>query len=101
KTFIEERPMDGGGMGKVDVDDAVTALLEFENGAVGTVEATRFAQGRKNGQSWEINGENGSIKFDLERMNELQVYWANEDPRETRGWHNVLVSESYHPYWEN
>jgi len=101
KTFIEERPDGKGGMGKVDVDDAVTALLEFENGAMGTIEATRYAHGRKNGQTWEINGENGSIRFDLERLNELQVYWAHEEPKETRGFHNVLVSESYHPYWSN
>jgi len=101
KTFIEERPDGSGGRGKVDVDDAVTSLLEFENGAMGTIEASRFAQGNKNGQRWEINGEKGSIRFDLERMNELQVFWADEDPRETRGFHNVLVSESYHPFWEN
>jgi predicted dehydrogenase len=101
KTFIEERPDGKGGMGKVDVDDAVVSLLEFENGALGTVEATRYAHGRKNGQTWEINGENGSISFNLERLNELQVYWAHEEPKETRGFHNVLVSESYHPYWEN
>lgn len=102
KTFVEDRPLpDGSGRGKVDVDDAITSLLEFENGALGTIEATRFAHGNKNGQRWEINGEKGSIRFDLERMNELQVFWADEAPRETRGFHNVLVSESYHPFWEN
>lgn len=102
KTFIEERPLpEGGGMGKVDVDDAFISLLEFENGAIGTVEASRFCQGRKNYNCIEINGENGTIQFNLERMNELNVFWANEDPKETRGFHNVLVTESYHPYWEN
>lgn len=103
KTFIEERPLgDGSGRtGKVDVDDAFVSLLEFENGAIGTVEASRFAHGRKNGQSWEINGENGSIRFNLERLNELEVYWAKDEPKETRGFHNVLISEGYHPYWEN
>jgi predicted dehydrogenase len=102
KTFIEERPLpDGSGTGKVDVDDAFISLFEFENGAIGTFEATRFAQGHKNSNVWEINGENGSIRFNLERMNELEVYWANEEPRESRGFHSVLISESYHPYWTN
>jgi predicted dehydrogenase len=101
KTFIEDRPLPEGGRGKVDVDDAVTALFEFENGALGTIEATRFAHGNKNGQHWEINGEKGSIRFNLERMNELEVFWADEEPKESRGFHNVLVTESYHPFWEN
>lgn len=102
KTFVEERPLpDGSGMGKVDVDDAFISLMEFENGAIGTVEASRFCQGRKNYNCIEINGEKGTIRFNLERFNELDVFWANEDPRETRGFHNVLVTESYHPYWEN
>jgi len=102
KTFIEDRPMpDGNGRGVVDVDDAVVSLFEFENGALGTIEATRFAQGRKNYNSFEINGEKGSIRFNLERINELDVQWAGEEPKETRGFHNVLVSESFHPYWEN
>ncbi len=103
RTFIEERPLgDGSGkMGKVDVDDAFVSLFEFENGALGTLEASRFCQGRKNFNSLEINGENGSITFNLERMNEMNVYWAHEEPKETRGFHTVNVSESYHPYWEN
>jgi predicted dehydrogenase len=102
KTFIEERPLpDGSGTAKVDVDDAVVALFEFENGALGTVEASRFCHGHKNYEILEINGENGSIKFNLERLNELDVFWAGEDPKETQGFHNALISEAYHPYWEN
>lgn len=102
KTFIDERPLpDGSGRGKVDVDDAFVSLLEFENGAIGTVEATRFAQGRKNYEVLEINGEKGSIRFNMETMNELEVYWANEEPRETRGFHQVQITEGYHPYMEN
>jgi predicted dehydrogenase len=102
KTFIDERPLpDGSGMGKVDVDDAFVSLFEFENGALGTLEATRFAAGRKNHEVIEINAENGSVRFNMERMNELEVYWAGENPKETRGFHNVSVTESYHPYWEN
>jgi len=102
KTFIEDRPLpDGKGRGKVDVDDAFVTLFEFENGALGTLESTRFAHGHKNSHVWEINAEHGSIRFNLERMNELDVFWANEDPKETRGFHNALITESFHPYWEN
>ena len=102
RTFIPERPYaDGSGMGKVDVDDAFAAVLSFENGALGTVEASRFAAGRKNANNLEINGEKGSIRFNLERMNELEVFWVDDEPKETRGFHNVLVSEPYHPWLEN
>ena len=86
-------------MGKVDVDDAFVAVVEFENGAIGTLEATRFAAGRKNYNCFEINGEKGSIRFNLERMNELQVFWVDEQPKETQGFHDVLVTEGYHPFW--
>jgi len=102
RTFITSRPLpDGSGMGTVDVDDAFAAVVEFENGALGTLEATRFAAGSKNRQSWEVNGEKGSIRFNLERLNELEVFWVGEEPRETQGFHNVLVTEGYHPWWEH
>ncbi|MEZ4658232.1 MAG: Gfo/Idh/MocA family oxidoreductase [Caldilineaceae bacterium] len=101
KPFIKERPRDDGTMGTVDVDDAFVAAVEFENGAIGTLEATRFAGGRKNGNRFEINGEKGSISFNLERMNEMEVYWVGEEPKETQGFKNVLVSEPFHPWWEN
>ena len=101
RTFIPERPVPGGGMAKVDVDDAFVAAVEFENGAIGTLEATRFAAGRKNYEVLEINGEKGSIHFNLEDMNRLQVFWVDDEPRETQGFHNVLVTEAYHPWWEN
>ncbi|HMN27876.1 MAG TPA: Gfo/Idh/MocA family oxidoreductase, partial [Caldilineaceae bacterium] len=100
-TFIKERPRGDGTMGTVDVDDAFAAVVEFENGALGTLEASRFAAGRKNGQRIEINAEKGSLVFNLERLNELEVFWIGDEPKETRGFHNVLVSESYHPWWEN
>lgn len=100
-TFIQERDRDEGGTGIVDVDDAFAAAMEFENGAIGTLEASRFAAGRKNANNFEINGEKGSVRFNLERMNELEVFWVGEDPKETEGWHQVNVSESYHPWWEN
>jgi predicted dehydrogenase len=55
-----------------EVHDAGEAAVAFEKGAVGTSEATRFATGRKNALQWEINGSNGSLAFDLERLNELR-----------------------------
>ena len=100
KTFITDRSGDGG-KGTVDVDDAFVAAVEFDNGAIGTLEASRFAAGRKNHQVLEINGEKGSIRFNLERMNELEVFWIDDAPKETQGFHNVLVTEAYHPFWEN
>ena len=84
------------------VDDAFEAVVEFEGGAVGTIEASRFAPGRKNAFSWEINGSKGSIAFDLERLNELQVHLRDSQPGErAQGFRTVLVSEADHPFWEH
>lgn len=102
RTFIDERPLpDGKGTGKVKVDDAFVATVEFDNGAIGTLEATRFAAGRKNYLTMEINAEKASIRFNLERLNELEVFWVDEEPRETQGFHQTLVTEAYHPWWSN
>ena len=101
QTFIKERPGPDGQMRPVDVDDAFVATFEFENGAIGTVEATRFAGGRKNYNCFEINGEKGSLRFNLERMNELEAFWVGQEPKEAQGFHDVLVSEGYHPFWSN
>ncbi|MBK9179414.1 MAG: Gfo/Idh/MocA family oxidoreductase [Acidimicrobiales bacterium] len=93
-TFVSERPG-----GTVDVDDAFEATVEFENGAIGTYEATRCAPGRKNSMRWEINGTRGTIAFDQERMNELQVHLAGSAPGgRAQGFRTVIVSEAYHPY---
>jgi predicted dehydrogenase len=78
-----------------DVDDAVEAVMRFESGAVGTMEASRFCPGRKNHFTWEINGSKGSLSFDLERLNELQYSEGNA------GFRTVLVSEADHPFWEH
>jgi predicted dehydrogenase len=101
KTFIKDRFAGDGKREKVTVDDAFVATVEFENGAIGTLESTRFAPGRKNYNCLEINAEHGSVRFNLERFNELDVFWKDSQPRETQGWTNVLVSESYHPWWKN
>ncbi len=78
-----------------------SSIVEFENGAIGTIESTRFAAGRKNYNCLEINGEKGSILFNLERFNELEVFWVDDKPKETQGFHNVLVTEGYHPWISN
>jgi predicted dehydrogenase len=108
ETFIKQRPIlagttgglgaaGGAEMGEVTVDDAALFLARFANGAVGTFEVTRFANGRRNYNSFEINGSKGSIVFNLERMNELNVLF-NDDPPEVQGFRNVLVTEGAHKY---
>jgi predicted dehydrogenase len=99
KTFIKTRPLPDNPRikGRVTVDDASTTLVRFKNGAIGTIEATRMAPGRKNYNRFEINGSRGSIAFDLERMNELEVYFES-DPANVRGFRRILVTESSHPY---
>jgi len=108
ETFIKERPLleeTGAGlgakgtkkMGKVTVDDAVSWIGRFKNGAIANLEATRFAQGRKNHITLEINGSKGSLYFDFEDMNRLKFYNA-EDPADTRGFRDILVTESTQPY---
>ena len=82
-----------------EVDDAVESTLRFANGAVGTLEATRLALGRRNAFQWEVNGTKGSLAFDMERLNELQVF--DEDGDRARGFKTVLVSETSHPFWEH
>ena len=98
ETFVKERPLeDGRGTGAVDVDDAALALLRFENGAIGSVEGSRFCPGRKIWNRFEINGSRGSLAFDLERMNELEVY-REEGP--DSGFRTILATDPAHPYVE-
>ncbi len=102
ETFIPERKGAEGKTEKVLVDDAFQAIVEYDNGAVGTLEASRFCPGRKNYNTFEINAEHGSIRFNLEEFNELEVFWKHGPvDRQTMGFTKVLVSESYHPFWSN
>lgn len=97
KTFITERPLpeDKSQKGIVDVDDAAALLCKFENGAMGTIEASRFATGRKNYNRFEINGSKGSLAFDLERMNELELYL---EEGANSGFRTINVTDPAHPY---
>ena len=99
KTFITKRPLPDNPKktGRVTVDDASTALVRFKNGAIGTIEASRMAPGRKNYNRFEINGSLGSVAFDLERMNELEVYFEKDKPL-LRGFRRILVTEAGHPF---
>ena len=109
RTFIDERPLVGethlleatksAERGKVTVDDAALFLANFDNGAVGTFEATRFASGRKNGMAIEVNGEKASLRFEFESMNELWVHDHTVDGKDA-GFRRVMVTESDHPYVE-
>jgi predicted dehydrogenase len=109
-TWIKERPIQSGSVDKlgtvkslgnekkeaVDVDDEITTLLRFENGAVGSIEATRNAWGRNNFLTFEIHGEKGSICFNYERRDELQVCFS-DDPDDRRGFRTIYTGPA-HPY---
>jgi predicted dehydrogenase len=97
KTFIGERPLpdDSGRRGKVDVDDSAQALVKFANGAVGYYEGSRFAPGRKNYNRFEINGSKGSIVWDLEQMNDLELYLESGA---LSGFSKISVTDAKHPY---
>lgn len=109
-NFITERPVaDAGGptafsaktaqkdMGEVTVEDAAFMVVQFENGSLGSFEATRFAPGRKNYNYFEIYGSKGSCAFNFERMNELQVF-SREDPSHAQGFKTILATEAVHSY---
>jgi predicted dehydrogenase len=73
----------------------------FANGAIGTLEASRFAPGRKNHNTFEINGSKGSLVFDLENLNNLRFY-STEDRPDAQGFHEIIaVSKGKHPYADN
>jgi predicted dehydrogenase len=101
-TFVGERPLPGaagheGRSGPVTVDDAALFTARLGSGALASFEATRFASGRKNALRMEINGDRGSLAFDLERLNELRFY-DQEDDAMTAGFRRILVTEPGHPY---
>jgi predicted dehydrogenase len=88
----------GEDLGPVTVDDTVLFLARFSGGAVATFEAARQATGNQNRNGFEINGTHGSLKFDFERMNELQYYDARL-PRAVQGWSTIMCTHGAdHPY---
>lgn len=117
KTFIKERTvLEGGASGEISgrgaktkktkkakstVDDAVVFTAELKGGAIATFEATRLSTGDKNGNKLEVHGEKGAIKFNFERMAELEWY-DNTLPEKEQGWSTINVSNGGcgHPYAE-
>ncbi|WP_327179863.1 Gfo/Idh/MocA family oxidoreductase [Streptomyces sp. NBC_01335] len=110
ETFVRRRPLPAGptsglaagavaGTGEVTVDDAAVFTGRFASGALASFEATRYATGRKNALRIELNGERGSLAFDLERLNELAFHDGTE-PGTHAGFRRILVTEPDHPYVE-
>lgn len=110
ETFVKQRPLQAQAsgaeglnaqateeMGEVTVDDATAFIGKFGNGAMGVFEATRFAYGRRNFNTFEINGSKGSVAFNFERMNELE-YFNAEDPTDRQGFRTINVNENDQPY---
>jgi predicted dehydrogenase len=88
-------------MGDVTVDDTVLFLARFSGGAVASFEAARQATGNQNRNTFEINGTKGALKFDFERMNELEYYDATL-PRAVQGWSTIMCTHGDdHPYVAN
>ncbi|MFE0170942.1 Gfo/Idh/MocA family protein [Streptomyces sp. NPDC059002] len=113
ETFVRERPLveaaagvssgltasGGTRLGTVTVDDAAVFTGRFPSGALASFEATRFATGRKNALRLELNGSEGSLAFDLERLNELSFH-DHTEPAASAGFRRILVTEPDHPYLE-
>ena len=108
RTFVDERPVPGESGGGLDgdgsehaerrpvtVDDAFQATVEFDGGAMGRFEASRFATGHKNDHTIAVHGSGGSLRFSLERLNELEVLTGDD-----RGYQTVLVTDPEDPYYE-
>jgi predicted dehydrogenase len=96
RTFVDERETENGETRPVTVDDAFSAQAAYEGGAMGTFEASRFATGHKNDHTIEVHGSEGSLKFALERLNELE--YKSSD---SRGYETILVTDESDPYVEH
>jgi predicted dehydrogenase len=113
-TFIKKRPIAGRmvegltagatrgpqKMGTVDVDDAVLFLARLKSGAIGTFEATRFATGHHNGNTLEINGDKGSLRFHFPDFSFLDFFDDTLPPSE-KGWRRISATTAHHPYAAN
>ena len=101
ETFIKERTHTlTGKVQKVGIDDACSFLSRFKNGSLGNFESTRYARGHKALYTFEINGENGSLFWDLHDLHRLQVFDYTDD-KLIRGWKSVHVTDGEHPYMKN
>ena len=100
RIVIPRRPATAGSRRTkpVDVEDLYEGVIEFVNGAMGTLEVSTFCPGRKNYLTFEVNGTRGSLHFNLERLNELEVFRAEPRTRRDRGFKTILVTDRDHPY---
>jgi predicted dehydrogenase len=101
ETFIKERVHQGSGkVQKVGIDDACIFHCHFENGSLGLFESTRYARGHKALYTFEINGENASIRWDLHDLNRLE-YFDHSDQSIVRGWRSIHVTDGDQPYMKH
>ncbi len=105
RTFIQERThVETGKVQPVTIDDACAFIAEFGNGSLGTFESTRYARGRKNFNTFELNGADGSVQFDLEEPEYLSffeyLHAASGKKTESHitGWRKIHTTNSEHPY---
>ncbi len=100
ETFIKERVHQlTGKMQEVTIDDACSFLCHFNNGSLGLFESTRYARGHKALYTFEINGANASIRWDLHDLNRLE-YFDNSDDSKLKGWRSIHVTDGDHPYMD-
>ncbi len=98
ETFIKERlHQETGKQEPVRIDDASAFLARFENGSLATFEATRYARGHKAQYTFEINGENASLAWDLHDLHRLR-YFDHNDEGKLRGWRSIHMTDREHPY---
>jgi len=100
EVFVKERMHQlTGKVQPVTIDDACVFHCRFDNGSIGLFEATRYARGHKAMYTFEINGENASIRWDLHDLNRLE-YFDNSDESELRGWRSIHVTDGDQPYMD-
>lgn len=100
ETFVKERMHTlTGKVQPVGIDDASLFLARFDNGSLANFEATRYARGHKALYTLEINGENGSIFWDLHDLHRLELFDHRDEGR-TRGWRSIHVTDGDHPYMD-
>ncbi len=101
ETFVKERKhAESGKVEPVGIDDACTFICRFGNGSMGNFESTRYARGHKAKYTLEINGEKGSLFWDLHDLHRIQ-YFNHQDEGIVRGWRNVHVTDGDQPYMKN
>lgn len=102
EIFVKQRPLPStpGAKRQVTTDDAAVFIARFQTGALGVFETCRMSAGHKNALQFEVNGSRGSVRFNVERLNELEVYFASDEP-ETQGFRTVMVTQPSHRYIEN